>query len=28
MVGLPSYFQLVVKGVIIVIAVLLDKFRS
>lgn len=28
MLGLPSYFQLVVKGVIIVIAVLLDKFRN
>ena len=28
MLGLPSYYQLVVKGVIIVIAVLLDKFRE
>lgn len=27
MLGLPSYYQLVVKGVIIIIAVLLDKFR-
>ena len=28
MLGLPSYYQLVVKGVIIVIAVLLDKLRE
>lgn len=28
MLGVPSYYQLVVKGVIIIIAVLLDKFRG